>query len=685
MSFSFAWHSDTFSYHDKNHGHHQPGIQQKKKKKKVAHNDGSSIQSPTAAIELACKKLGSSADNQNPAKSKPKTTVESLLADALPAAIKKSALKSSKKVKKLSVSFADEKSSLKTVNSSRENAASVTMRDNSKKIIKTNKVTEKSIKIPKLPNEVPKSKAHTIKEVNGLIPRISSLQDKGSDLASSSVTDTSLNCKSIKHDKKKLGTIKLALNKSLQCNGVGPANMEISSVKKRKLENLQTTQLLPSSEGNSNVKKRKFPADSTPKETQEAVKILANSNAKKQKEIKKPTAPKKTRLKREEESDGWEDLDSDVDWEAIDTDDCEVIDCSNEEEPELDENFHSDLKSLLSELNFDAVKKQMEKERLDESDTGFETDDTEEENSSESDHDSQQPSDDDLSDSMRGDESRSAHSVNLVVDGEHKAPVNEESKLIKPIKHVKAADVHKIGASLAKFGKCPAGELPSKLSKSQSLAQKMQLKLNVAKFRMINEQLYKISGEEAQELFKDDPESFKIYHDGFQSQVALWPLKPLDIIIDWLKIQDSSWVVADFGCGEGELAERVQQKVHSLDLVAIKPHVTACDMAHTPLRPQSVNVAVFCLSLMGTNVSDFIKEANRTLKPGGILKIAEVESRITNVEEFVAKIQKFGFKCCKKPVNHNYFVSFDFKKVKDVKNRENLPVIKLKPCLYKKR
>ncbi|KAA0202700.1 hypothetical protein HAZT_HAZT001417 [Hyalella azteca] len=479
-------------------------IQQKKKKKKVAHNDGSSIQSPTAAIELACKKLGSSADNQNPAKR------------------------------------------------------------------------------------------------------------------------------------------------------------------------------------NSNVKKRKFPADSTPKETQEAVKILANSNAKKQKEIKKPTAPKKTRLKREEESDGWEDLDSDVDWEAIDTDDCEVIDCSNEEEPELDENFHSDLKSLLSELNFDAVKKQMEKERLDESDTGFETDDTEEENSSESDHDSQQPSDDDLSDSMRGDESRSAHSVNLVVDGEHKAPVNEESKLIKPIKHVKAADVHKIGASLAKFGKCPAGELPSKLSKSQSLAQKMQLKLNVAKFRMINEQLYKISGEEAQELFKDDPESFKIYHDGFQSQVALWPLKPLDIIIDWLKIQDSSWVVADFGCGEGELAERVQQKVHSLDLVAIKPHVP-CDMAHTPLRPQSVNVAVFCLSLMGTNVSDFIKEANRTLKPGGILKIAEVESRITNVEEFVAKIQKFGFKCCKKPVNHNYFVSFDFKKVKDVKNRENLPVIKLKPCLYKKR
>ncbi|KAF2359714.1 Ribosomal RNA processing protein 8 [Trinorchestia longiramus] len=202
---------------------------------------------------------------------------------------------------------------------------------------------------------------------------------------------------------------------------------------------------------------------------------------------------------------------------------------------------------------------------------------------------------------------------------------------------------------------------------------------------MINEQLYKTTGTEAQALFRDDPESFRVYHEGFKSQVALWPLKPLDIIVDWLKIQDSGWTVADFGCGEGELASRVKQKVHSLDLVALKPHITVCDMAHTPLKSQSINVAVFCLSLMGTNVSDFIKEANRTLKSGGIMKIAEVESRITNVEEFVANVQKLGFKCWKKPVNHNYFVSFDFKKVKDVKNRANLPEIKLKPCLYKKR
>lgn len=33
-----------------------------------------------------------------------------------------------------------------------------------------------------------------------------------------------------------------------------------------------------------------------------------------------------------------------------------------------------------------------------------------------------------------------------------------------------------------------------------------------------------------------------------------------------------------------------------------------------PLEDDSIDVAVFCLSLMGTNLADFLVEANRTLK-----------------------------------------------------------------------
>ncbi len=35
-----------------------------------------------------------------------------------------------------------------------------------------------------------------------------------------------------------------------------------------------------------------------------------------------------------------------------------------------------------------------------------------------------------------------------------------------------------------------------------------------------------------------------------------------------------------------------------------------------PLASASVDVAVFCLSLMGTNMTDFLMEAHRVLKPG---------------------------------------------------------------------
>ena len=35
-----------------------------------------------------------------------------------------------------------------------------------------------------------------------------------------------------------------------------------------------------------------------------------------------------------------------------------------------------------------------------------------------------------------------------------------------------------------------------------------------------------------------------------------------------------------------------------------------------PLTSASVDVAVFCLSLMGTNLVDFLREAHRVLKVG---------------------------------------------------------------------
>ena len=59
------------------------------------------------------------------------------------------------------------------------------------------------------------------------------------------------------------------------------------------------------------------------------------------------------------------------------------------------------------------------------------------------------------------------------------------------------------------------------------------------------------------------------------------------------------WVVGDFGCGECLLAQALPgQRIIGLDHVAISTEVTACDMVATPLAAQSLDCAVFSLSLL---------------------------------------------------------------------------------------
>ena len=222
--------------------------------------------------------------------------------------------------------------------------------------------------------------------------------------------------------------------------------------------------------------------------------------------------------------------------------------------------------------------------------------------------------------------------------------------------------------------------------KPRSLREQMMTKLRASRFRYLNETLYNSDSSESKKYFKDDPDAFTAYHYGYKQQVGQWPLNPLDVIISSIKKMPKEYVVADFGCGEARLAASVTHKVHSFDFVSLNDNVTACDMAHTPLLTNGVHVVVFCLSLMGTNLKDYIIEANRVLKKDGILKIAEVESRFDQVEDFIKILGDYGFKNTWKDLSHNLFYFLDFKKLKDVGNKKSkLNTIALKPCLYKKR
>jgi len=209
-------------------------------------------------------------------------------------------------------------------------------------------------------------------------------------------------------------------------------------------------------------------------------------------------------------------------------------------------------------------------------------------------------------------------------------------------------------------------------------------RLEGSQFRWINQQLYTMSSKQAMELFSSQPDLYDVYHKGFGAQVDKWPCHPLDNVIQYILSLPRQWVVADMGCGEGRLAASVPQKVHSFDLKAHNMAVTACDMANVPLESGSVNVVVFCLSLMGTNLADFISEAHRVLVPKGILKITEICSRIDNVDLFVQALCSYGFRLIKTQNINKMFIDLVLKKIK--KSPDALPMdITLKPCLYKRR
>ncbi|KAH8959484.1 hypothetical protein BDL97_06G079800 [Sphagnum fallax] len=229
------------------------------------------------------------------------------------------------------------------------------------------------------------------------------------------------------------------------------------------------------------------------------------------------------------------------------------------------------------------------------------------------------------------------------------------------------------------------------ISKSSSFLDKMRARLKGGQFRMLNETLYTCRGEDAFKLFQKDSGAFQMYHTGYQEQMSHWPQQPVQVIVDWLKAHSPKLVVADFGCGDAQLAKAVKNKVFSLDLVACDDSVIACNMAHTPLETASIDVAVFCLSLMGVDYSSFLKEAYRVLKIRGVLLIAEVKSRFDAAKggadsaNFVKALKGLGFSLISQDLNNKMFVMFYLQKQggKSATKAINWP--DLKPCIYKKR
>ncbi|TFK29353.1 ribosomal RNA-processing protein 8 [Coprinopsis marcescibilis] len=235
----------------------------------------------------------------------------------------------------------------------------------------------------------------------------------------------------------------------------------------------------------------------------------------------------------------------------------------------------------------------------------------------------------------------------------------------------------------------------------------MKQSLDGAKFRMINENLYKSDSEQAHSMMKEDPAVFHEYHKGFRRQVQAWPTNPVDLYISQLEDYPGKTVIADLGCGDAALAQALIPKgmtVLSFDLVSDGAFVIEADACQKIPLPgseaspdsstgegQVVDVVVCALSLMNTNWPRCIREAWRILKQGGELKIAEVASRIGNPKDFVSLVCSIGFELRSKDMDNSHFTLFEFKKkTRSTKSDKDWNKIYgmasvLKPCEYKRR
>lgn len=163
--------------------------------------------------------------------------------------------------------------------------------------------------------------------------------------------------------------------------------------------------------------------------------------------------------------------------------------------------------------------------------------------------------------------------------------------------------------------------------------------------------------------------------------------------------RDDIKTIGDMGCGEAVLAQAIVPKyspgvvVHSFDLVALNSFVTVANIRALPLEPRRLDLAIYCLSLMGSDYVSFIKEAFRVVRPGGELWLAEVNSRITNTKHLIELFSACSFRKIK-VIPFTHFTLISFRRLEDLeeghpseKKRADITKYEkcLTPCTYKKR
>tara|TARA_B100001059_G_scaffold174875_1_gene175230 strand:+ start:1957 stop:5094 length:3138 start_codon:yes stop_codon:yes gene_type:complete len=144
---------------------------------------------------------------------------------------------------------------------------------------------------------------------------------------------------------------------------------------------------------------------------------------------------------------------------------------------------------------------------------------------------------------------------------------------------------------------------------------------------------------------KVNPKEWYTYHTLYGKARKEWDEIPYEQIAKKIKVRED-WLVADLGCGENLLSKEIKNKVLAFDYIAKEgEEVISCDISNIPLDDNKVDVAVFSLSLMGSNYEEYLKESYRILKPYGNLFIAEPKKKGERILPDLKKhLTRIGFK-----------------------------------------
>ena len=168
------------------------------------------------------------------------------------------------------------------------------------------------------------------------------------------------------------------------------------------------------------------------------------------------------------------------------------------------------------------------------------------------------------------------------------------------------------------------------------------------------------------EWFKEDSTRWTEYHRVREENIKDWVEDPITVIAERLN-ENPGQTIADLGCGMNRLKDLVKNynAWYSFDHCAVDPSVVEADCSdlHEYLGDESVDSAVFCMSLWGTNYLDSIKEAHRYLKTGGTLYVVEPKDKVDQ-SVLLGEVVQLGFNLTNLVLERNGKTYFEYKKVR---------------------